>query len=280
MKIGRSGGGGRISVSWRLGRAALGALVRPRRGRRGSKSFAPPSRSDGVRQGIVMRQGAEGKSQGALRRARLVHRWRIMSRSYLCGAAGIGMLAAFFLSGCSSSQMSRIDSNRELYETWPLEMRQAVLDGKADPGMTPDMVLVSWGKPTEVVARSTNAGEDEIWIYRRGGDDGTMMSGGPSMGIGGVSPGIGISTGRGGTSIGTSIGGGIGIGGGGGIGLGGSGIGMGGSGIGLGGGGLGGNSGMGSPIMTQPTPPDIREVVFRSGVVFRADPPFDAKEPK
>ena len=175
--------------------------------------------------------------------------------------------------------MSRIDSNRELYETWPLEMRQAVLDGKADPGMTPDMVLVSWGKPTEVVARSTKAGEDEIWVYRRGGDDGTMMSGNPTMGIGGISPGIGISTGRGGTSIGTSVGTSIGIGGGG-IGMGGSGIGMGGSGIGLGGGGLGGNSGMGSPIMTQPTPPDIREVVFRNGVVFHADPPFDAKEPK
>jgi hypothetical protein len=30
---------------------------------------------------------------------------------------------------------------------------------------------------------------------------------------------------------------------------------------------------MGGPIVTQPTPPDIREVVFRGGVVLRADKP-------
>jgi hypothetical protein len=30
-------------------------------------------------------------------------------------------------------------------------------------------------------------------------------------------------------------------------------------------------AGMGTPIVTPPTPPDIREVVFRKGVVHRAD---------
>lgn len=71
--------------------------------------------------------------------------------------------------------------------------------------------------------------------------------------------GIGISTGRGGTVVGTT--GGIGIGGGmGGVGIGGTGI-----------GGVGGMGGMGAPIVTRPTPPEVREVVFRSGVVIRAD---------
>jgi hypothetical protein len=30
---------------------------------------------------------------------------------------------------------------------------------------------------------------------------------------------------------------------------------------------------MGTPIMTRPTPPDIKEVVFRNGIVHRADKP-------
>ena len=161
--------------------------------------------------------------------------------------------------------MSRIDRNRDIYEAWPIEVRQAVLDGKVEPGMTPDMVHVAWGEPSEIVTQS--ASNDEIWVYKKGGDDGTtMMPGGayPSGGMGGQ--GIGISTGRGGTSIGAT--GGIGIGmGGGGIGMGGSGIGMGGSGIGMGG------TGMGTPIYTPPTPAEVREVVFRNGVVYRADKP-------
>ena len=37
--------------------------------------------------------------------------------------------------GCASSQMNRIDRHRDIYETWPIEVRQAVLDGKVEPGM-------------------------------------------------------------------------------------------------------------------------------------------------
>ena len=152
--------------------------------------------------------------------------------------------------------MSRIDRNRDIYETWPIEVRQAVLDGKVEPGMNSDMVRVAWGNPTEVT--SSPAG-DEIWVYASGGDPGSVYypgtvgagsigMGGTGIGMGGS--GIGISTGRGGTVIGTT--GGIGIGGG-----------MGGVGMG----------GVGAPIITRPTPADIREVVFREGVVVRADRP-------
>ncbi|MEO5961711.1 MAG: hypothetical protein ABIR80_21565 [Opitutaceae bacterium] len=165
------------------------------------------------------------------------------------------------LTGCASSQMNRIDRNRDVYETWPIETRQAVLDGRVEPGMTPHMVEVAWGKPTEVV---NGSGGDEIWVYKTGGSDGAVYYPGGGMGttggMSGTGTGIGISTGRGGTTIGTS--GGIGIG------SGGIGIGSGGTNIGMGTGGMGG---MGSPIVTPPTPPDIKEVVFRQGVVFRAD---------
>jgi hypothetical protein len=181
--------------------------------------------------------------------------------------------------GCASSQMSRIDRNRDIYETWPIEVRQAVLDGKVEAGMNPDMVRVAWGEPSEVT--SSPAG-DEIWVYAKGGDPGsvyypgggypgggypsTVGGGGiypgggvyPGSGIGMGGPGIGISTGRGGTVIGST--GGIGISGGAG-------------GLGVGGIGMGGVGPMGGPIVTRPTPAEIREVVFRGGVVVRADAP-------
>lgn len=203
---------------------------------------------------------------------------------------GLG-LAALWLAGCqSSAQMSRIDSNRDAYEQWPIEVRQAVLDGKAEPGMTPEMVQMALGKPTEIVTRSGTpaTGDDEVWIYRTGGyeDPGMMYPGGgmgggypggyPSTYPGGYPsgyPGAGYpgSTG-GGIVIAPGRGGGIGvippsIG----IGTRGTGIsgGIGGSGIGIGGGGMGG----GMPMPIQRTPVDEREVVFRNGVVYRADPP-------
>jgi hypothetical protein len=140
--------------------------------------------------------------------------------------------------------------------------------------MNVDMVRVAWGEPSEV---ATSPAGDEIWVYQKGGDPGSVyypgsMGAGSNVGLGGTpigmgtGTGIGISTGRGGTAIGGTTGIGMGVGGG-----------MGGIGTGIGGTGMGGMGGMGGPIVTQPTPPDVREVVFRNGVVLRADPPFNAK---
>lgn len=195
---------------------------------------------------------------------------RCMIRNIMKQAHGFSvsvlLAAAIMAGGCSSSQMSRIDQNRDMYEQWPLEIRQAVLDGKVEPGMTPEMVTVSWGKPSEVVAQSANG--DEVWVYKRGGHPGDVYypagtypsSNYPGGGVYGGGPGVGISTGRGGTSIGATGGVGIGMGGG-----------MGGPVIGP----TGGMGGMGGPIVTPPSPAESREVVFRNGVVTKADPPFD-----
>lgn len=177
----------------------------------------------------------------------------------------VWLFAAVLAGGCSSPQMNRIDRHRDVYEKWPLEIRQAVLDGKVEAGMDYDMVKVAWGEPTEIT--NSPAG-DEIWVYAKGGNPGSVYypSGGPNYPSGGYpsgtypggvvgGPSIGISTGRGGTAIGGS----------GGIGVGGS---MGG--VGVGGTGMGG---MGGPIVTPPTPPEFREVTFRNGVVVKADKP-------
>ena len=115
--------------------------------------------------------------------------------------------------------------------------------------MTPEMVRVAWGEPTEVVPQAQYG--DEIWVYQKGGGSPGMGYPGSSISSGGSSTGIAIGTGPGGTVIAPSVG------------IGSMGGTMGGSGIGMGGG----------PVMNRPTRVEIREVIFRDGVVSRADPP-------
>jgi hypothetical protein len=91
--------------------------------------------------------------------------------------------------------MSRIDADRARYESWPLDVQQAVLNGQAIKGMTPEQVEMSLGKPTEVVSRSAKGGDDEVWVYRKGNALG---------GLGGALSGISVGAGTGGVGVGTS----------------------------------------------------------------------------
>jgi hypothetical protein len=75
--------------------------------------------------------------------------------------------ALLVLAGCASSPVSRIDANRAVYESWPVEMQEAVLNQRAIPGMTPPMVEMALGKPTEIQSRTGKDGLDEVWIYRK-----------------------------------------------------------------------------------------------------------------
>lgn len=179
--------------------------------------------------------------------------------------------AAGLLAGCSSPQFSRIENSREAYESWPLEMRQAVLDGRIEPGMTPEMVEVAWGKPDEVIARRNGPHEDEIWIYRKTSGGDYVYPTTPMGGYPGVYPG-GYPVGGGGRSTGISVG--VGTGGATGVSVGTGGIGVGTGGIGMGGGMAGG------PIMVRPPVTTEREVVIRDGVVIRADQADDEEAPE
>ena len=154
------------------------------------------------------------------------------------------IVAGGLFAGCSSSQMSRIDSERDVYETWPLDVMQAVLDGRAEPGMTPEMVKMAMGKPTEVVARGN--GKEELWIYIKGGEDESSAMN---------DPGYGMGANTGGMSVGTALGGGGRN-----------------SGLNVGVGGGMGSMGNGPMRARRITPIEVREVVFRDGVVERATP--------
>ena len=65
-----------------------------------------------------------------------------MNTSWAAAPVFLGLL----LTGCASPQMTRIREQRALYESWPIETRQAVLNGRIERGMNPDMVRMALGQ--------------------------------------------------------------------------------------------------------------------------------------
>jgi hypothetical protein len=112
---------------------------------------------------------------------------KISPRSCCCLLVATTLL----LAGCSSSPISRIDGNRAAYESWPLDVQEAVLNGEAKKGMTREQVEMALGKPSQVVARSLN---DEVWVYRKGGTGSSLLG----------NTGLSVGAGLGGVNVGTS----------------------------------------------------------------------------
>ncbi len=122
----------------------------------------------------------------------------------------ISIALAGWLAGCSSTPISRIDSNRALYESWPVDMQSAVLEGKVVNGMTPDMVRMALGAPTRVEPRVGSTTNEETWIYQKSSSSsgGGGMSRLPLPNISLGAGGLGVSTGGGGRRGGGGMGGG------------------------------------------------------------------------
>ena len=81
--------------------------------------------------------------------------------------AGLGAAVAVF-AGCLgyvSPQLERINARREIYEQWPIEIRQAVLEARVEAGMTPEMVTLAIGQP-DAISRGADPDGEVIWVYR------------------------------------------------------------------------------------------------------------------
>lgn len=92
--------------------------------------------------------------------------------------------------------MKRIDANREAYETWPIEVRMAILDGRIIEGMTREQVQMALGDPTQTGSRMGRGGEvEEIWEYRSGGGGGNILTD--------IASSVSLGTGIGGVGIGS-----------------------------------------------------------------------------
>lgn len=118
--------------------------------------------------------------------------------------------------GCSTSSLSRIDRNRDRYESWPVDVQEAVLNGEARPGMTREQVEMALGKPAQILSHLASGGGDEVWVYRAGDVGSTLTkavsvaSVGTSVGgvsIGARGGGVSVGSGVGGVNVGTTVGG-------------------------------------------------------------------------
>jgi hypothetical protein len=111
------------------------------------------------------------------------------------------LAGGLLLAACSTTPISRVNANRALYESWPIEIREAVLDGRAERGMTPEMVRVAKGNPSRIEQRSGSKGQEEVWVYQTGSN-----MGGTQLSIGGGYGGMNVigapgSTGSGVTEV-------------------------------------------------------------------------------
>ena len=73
-------------------------------------------------------------------------------------------------------------------------MQEAVHSGRAIPGMTPEMVEMALGKPTQVDSRSAKDGIEEIWVYKRSSAQMPSILRNANIGIGTSIGGVGVGT--------------------------------------------------------------------------------------
>ena len=101
---------------------------------------------------------------------------------------------ALALAACSSTPLSRIDSNRATYESWPIDVQEAVYHQRVIAGMTPAQVEMALGKPSSVDSRTGKDGLEEIWIYKKSSGRMPGILENTSIGLGGSIGGVGVGT--------------------------------------------------------------------------------------
>lgn len=87
----------------------------------------------------------------------------------------IVLVLAAALAACQSPQ-SRIKRNQAAFDVFPPEVQQAIREGRAEAGFTPEQVQMALGKPDRVYTQKTAELTREIWAYG--------IQGGPRVGVG------------------------------------------------------------------------------------------------
>ena len=75
-------------------------------------------------------------------------------------AAALLALAA----GCSTIE-SRIERNRDYFDSLPAADQAQIRGGKIDLGFTPESVRIALGDPQRKFVRRTASGDTEVWLY-------------------------------------------------------------------------------------------------------------------
>ena len=73
-------------------------------------------------------------------------------------------LLALAAAGCSTIE-SRIEQNRDYFDSLPAADQAQIRIGKIDLGFTPESVRMALGEPRRKTIRRTASGDSEIWTY-------------------------------------------------------------------------------------------------------------------
>lgn len=81
------------------------------------------------------------------------------------GSMVLGLAMVLLLSGCLSTPARRVQREPQLFSTFPPDVQAKVQAGEVGIGFSRDMVRLALGRPGRIHARTTEAGEIEIWLY-------------------------------------------------------------------------------------------------------------------
>ena len=84
------------------------------------------------------------------------------------------------VTSCATTPQARIEKNRAAFDAFPADVQEKVRAGRVDLGFTSLMVTLALGEPDRELSRSSDAGKEEVWVYRR-----TSSGFGFGFGIGG-----------------------------------------------------------------------------------------------
>lgn len=77
------------------------------------------------------------------------------------------MAVALALTACSTPQ-KRVRRHQELFNTYPPEVQQSILNGQVQVGFNAEQVTMALGAPARVWSRKTPQANEEIWSYGGG----------------------------------------------------------------------------------------------------------------
>ena len=69
------------------------------------------------------------------------------------------------LTGCVSTPQSRVDENRDLFESFTANQKETILKGEVDLDFTEEMVMMAAGLPDRKAKKRTKDGTTEVWTY-------------------------------------------------------------------------------------------------------------------
>lgn len=76
--------------------------------------------------------------------------------------------ATALLAACNTPA-SRIDDNKTVYLSYPVEIQQKLAAGQVDVGYTREQAQIALGKPNRRYSRTTAGSAQEVWIFRERG---------------------------------------------------------------------------------------------------------------